>query len=61
MATEEPKLYCGFCRKSEDKVKKLFSGRQAYICDECVEVAFSAKNDDKTKKLIKHHLLTKND
>ena len=59
MAIEESKLYCSFCRKSEDDVKKLFPGRKAYICDNCVEVAFSAKGGDETKNVIKHHLLKK--
>jgi len=59
MTNQVSKLYCGFCRKSEDEVKKLFSGKQAYICDKCIEVAFNTKADDNIKKLIKHHLLKK--
>lgn len=59
MVAKELKLYCSFCSKSEEEVKKLFSGKGALICDHCVEVAFDAKDDDSTKKLIKHHLLKK--
>ena len=59
MVNQEPKQYCGFCRKSEDEVEKLFLGKQAYICDRCIEVAFKTKPDDNIKKLIKHHLLKK--
>jgi ATP-dependent Clp protease ATP-binding subunit ClpX len=29
-------LYCNFCEKSHNEVKKLISGSSAYICDECV-------------------------
>jgi hypothetical protein len=37
MTDEEP-LYCSFCRKSHDKVRRLIAGSQAYICNECVEL-----------------------
>ena len=60
MENKESKLYCSFCRKSEDEVQKLFSGRNAYVCNGCIKVAFNAKDDDETKKLIKHHLMKKN-
>ena len=59
MVNKEPKLYCGFCSKSEDEVEKFFSGKQAYICDRCIEVAFKTTPEDNIKKLIKHHLLKK--
>ena len=33
------KRYCSFCGKSEDKVKRLISGKNgAFICDECVTI-----------------------
>lgn len=31
-------LYCSFCGKSEDEVRKLIAGPSVYICDECVEL-----------------------
>jgi hypothetical protein len=31
-------LHCSFCGKAHDDVWKLFAGRTAAICDECVEV-----------------------
>ena len=30
------KLYCSFCGKSQDEVKKLIAGPMVYICDECI-------------------------
>ena len=48
-----------FCSKTKDEVKKLFTGKNANICDECVKIAFNSKNDGKTNKLVKHHLLRK--
>ena len=32
------KLYCSFCGKSRDEVKKLIAGPAVYICDECVNL-----------------------
>ena len=29
-------LYCSFCGKSQDEVKKLIAGPSVYICNECV-------------------------
>jgi ATP-dependent Clp protease ATP-binding subunit ClpX len=31
-------LRCSFCGKAHDDVWKLFAGRHASICDECVDV-----------------------
>ena len=59
MASKKPKLYCGFCRKSEDDMKMFFSGGETVICEKCVKVAFNARNDNETRALIKHHLLKK--
>ncbi len=35
---EQQKLYCSFCGKSQDMVKKLVAGPDVYICDECIEL-----------------------
>ncbi|MFC1669132.1 ATP-dependent Clp protease ATP-binding subunit ClpX [Spirochaetota bacterium] len=32
------KLFCSFCGKSQDVVKKLVAGPDVYICDECIEL-----------------------
>lgn len=31
-------LFCSFCGKSQDVVKKLVAGPSAYICDECIDL-----------------------
>ena len=49
-----------FCGKTKDEVNKLFTSKKANICEDCVKIAFNFKNDDKTNKLVKHHLLRKN-
>ena len=35
---DELGLHCSFCRKGEREVRKLISGTDAYICDECVQI-----------------------
>jgi len=31
-------LYCSFCGKRQDEVRKLIAGPAVNICDECVEL-----------------------
>ena len=31
-------LFCSFCGKTQNEVKKLVAGPSAYICDECIEL-----------------------
>ena len=31
-------LYCSFCGKSQEEVRKLIAGPKVYICDECIEI-----------------------
>ena len=31
-------LYCSFCGKGQNEVRKLIAGPQVYICDECIEL-----------------------
>ncbi len=31
-------LYCSFCGKGQDEVKKLIAGPSVFICDECVDL-----------------------
>lgn len=34
----EEKKRCSFCNKSQDQVKKLIVGPNAFICDECIQI-----------------------
>ncbi|HJX31857.1 MAG TPA: ATP-dependent Clp protease ATP-binding subunit ClpX [Thermodesulfobacteriota bacterium] len=48
-------LFCSFCGKSQDEVKKLIAGPSVYICDECIElcndiIAEEYEKEDATKK-----------
>jgi ATP-dependent Clp protease ATP-binding subunit ClpX len=31
-------LYCSFCGKSQNEVKKLIAGPSVFVCDECIEL-----------------------
>ncbi len=35
---QEEKLFCSFCGKSQEIVKKLVAGPGVYICDECIDL-----------------------
>ncbi|MDQ6962412.1 MAG: ATP-dependent Clp protease ATP-binding subunit ClpX [Mariprofundaceae bacterium] len=35
---KDPTLYCSFCGKSQNDVKKLIAGPTVFICDECVDL-----------------------
>ena len=54
-------LYCSFCGKSQNEVKKLLSGVAVYICDECITLCSQALNENKleTQNLIKSDLSPK--
>jgi len=32
-------LYCSFCGKDQEEVKKLVAGPAVFICDECIHTA----------------------
>lgn len=57
MVAHELQNTCMFWKKTKEKVKKLFLGKNANICDECVKIASNFKNGNTNDKLVKHHLL----
>ena len=55
-------LYCSFCGKSQQDVKKLIAGPSVFVCDECVELCNDIireelldKEPSEDKKLPKPH------
>ena len=46
---DKKKLYCSFCGKSQDEVKKLIAGPSVYICNECVDLC-----NDIIEEEVKH-------
>jgi ATP-dependent Clp protease ATP-binding subunit ClpX len=39
-------LHCSFCKKSQNKVKKLIAGPDLFICNECVELCAGIMTDE---------------
>ena len=51
--SSEDTMYCSFCGKSQDEVKKLIAGATAFICDECISLCSDviAKEKDEALKV----------
>jgi ATP-dependent Clp protease ATP-binding subunit ClpX len=49
-------LYCSFCKKNQNEVKKIIAGSKAYICDQCI---YLCNNIIFNKKKEKKNLLIK--
>jgi len=47
MSTEKQTIYCSFCGKSQQEVRKLIAGPSVYVCDECVSLCNNIINEDK--------------
>lgn len=44
---DDAEIYCSFCGKSQDDVKKLIAGPTVYICDECIELCNEIVQEDR--------------
>lgn len=44
--SEEKKLRCSFCGKTQDQVRKLVAGPSAYICNECIDLCYEIVEED---------------
>ncbi|CAL4323323.1 ATP-dependent Clp protease ATP-binding subunit ClpX [Buchnera aphidicola (Sipha maydis)] len=51
-------LYCSFCKKNQNEVKKIIAGSKAYICDQCIYLCNNIIFEDKKKKNVYLKLLT---
>ena len=43
---EHNKVRCSFCNKTQDQVRKLIAGPNAFICDECVDICMEIIEDE---------------
>lgn len=50
----EKMLYCSFCGKAQDEVKKLIAGPSVYICDECVELCNDILKEEFGEESLSH-------
>src|SRR5580704_8819768 len=46
-------LYCSFCGKSQNEVRKLIAGPTVFICDECVELCLDIIGEENKSLLRK--------
>src|SRR6476646_6757019 len=46
-------LYCSFCGKSQQEVRKLIAGPTVFICDECVELCMDVIREENKSSLTK--------
>ena len=46
-------LYCSFCGKSQNEVRKLIAGPTVFICDECVELCLDIVGEENKSSLTK--------
>jgi ATP-dependent Clp protease ATP-binding subunit ClpX len=47
MNREPRNIFCSFCNKSQNEVKKLIAGHSVYICNECIQLCNDIINNDK--------------
>ena len=46
-------IYCSFCGKNQEEVKKIIAGNNVFICDECVELAQEIIREELNVKEVK--------
>ena len=47
-------LYCSFCGKSQQAVRKLIAAPTVFICDECVELCMDIIKEENKSAFVKH-------
>lgn len=46
-------LYCSFCGKSQNEVKKLIAGPSVFVCDECIDLCNDIIREESSEESIK--------
>ena len=46
-------LYCSFCGKSQQEVRKLIAGPAVFVCGECVELCMDIIREENKSSLVK--------
>ena len=54
MSSNKNILYCSFCGKSQQEVRKLIAGPTVFICDECVELCMDIIKEENKDTFVKH-------
>jgi ATP-dependent Clp protease ATP-binding subunit ClpX len=45
-------LFCSFCGKNQEEVKKLIAGPSVYICDECIELCNDIIGEEEEREAL---------
>ncbi len=45
-----PIIYCSFCGRGEDEVKRMITGPNVFICDSCVKLCYQILQDELAKE-----------
>ena len=48
---EDKILFCSFCGKNQNEVRKLIAGPSVYICNECIDLCNDISQEDAKKNL----------
>ena len=51
-------VYCSFCGKSQEEVQKIIAGNNAFICNECVELAQEIIREELAEEVLAIIFLT---
>jgi ATP-dependent Clp protease ATP-binding subunit ClpX len=52
-------LYCSFCGKSQNEVKKLIAGPSVFICNECISLCGDIIEEETSSEVVEASILTK--
>ena len=52
MSQENSLLFCSFCSKSQNEVKKLIAGQDVFICDECLHLCMEILDNSDTNENV---------
>ncbi|MBL8686626.1 MAG: ATP-dependent Clp protease ATP-binding subunit ClpX [Alphaproteobacteria bacterium] len=53
ITTDNNNLYCSFCGKSQNEVRKLIAGPTVFICDECIELCTDIIKEETKPNIVK--------
>lgn len=52
-SSDKNNLYCSFCGKSQNEVRKLIAGPTVFICDECIELCTDIIKEENKTNVVK--------
>ncbi|MEZ4527937.1 MAG: ATP-dependent Clp protease ATP-binding subunit ClpX [Desulfobacterales bacterium] len=53
---DQDNLFCSFCGKNQNEVRKLIAGPAVYICDECIQLCSEIIEEENEKESVEHEI-----